>query len=40
MREPLTACWPTQAIIWQMLMVDPLEPHSAMMRGLLCLGSC
>ena len=40
MREPLTACWPTQATIWQMLMVEPLEPHSAMMSGLLWRGSC
>ena len=39
MREPPTDCWPTVAIIWQMLSTEPLEPHVAMMRGELLLDS-
>lgn len=33
-RLPPTDCWPTHAIIWLMFRGEPLEPHSAMMRGL------
>lgn len=32
---PLMACWPTHAIICEILMKDPLEPQRAMVRGLL-----
>lgn len=32
---PETACCPTHAIICEMLMKEPFEPHRAMMRGLL-----
>lgn len=32
---PLIACWPTQAIICEMLIKEPLDPLRAMMRGLL-----
>jgi len=35
MRSPPTACCPTHAIICEMLMVEPFEPHDAMMSGLL-----
>ena len=34
MRLPPTDCCPTQAIIWEMFSGDPLDPHSAMIRGL------
>lgn len=30
MRAPPTVCWPRQAIICEMLMGEPLEPHCAM----------
>ena len=36
---PLTACCPTHATICEILMVEPLEPHSAMMSGELWRGS-
>lgn len=39
MRFPPTDCCPRMAIIWEMLMSDPLEPHSVMIRGALCQGS-
>ena len=29
------ACWPTHAIICEMLMNEPLEPQRAMVRGAL-----
>lgn len=31
-REPLMACWPTQAIIWEMLMKDPAQAAGQMKR--------
>ena len=33
MRLPPTDCWPTHAIICEMLMKDPLEPHRAIVSG-------
>src|SRR6056297_749899 len=39
MRLPPTDCWPRMAIIWEMLMSEPLDPHSVMIRGALCQGS-
>lgn len=33
MREPETACCPTQATICEMLILEPLEPHTAMISG-------
>mmetsp|Transcript_12103 Transcript_12103/g.35973 ORF Transcript_12103/g.35973 Transcript_12103/m.35973 type:complete len:214 (-) Transcript_12103:1886-2527(-) len=35
MRAPSTFCWPTQAMIWLMLMSLPLEPAMAMLLTLL-----
>ena len=34
-RLPLIACCPTHAIICDMLIKEPLEPHTAIVRGLL-----
>ena len=39
MRAPPTTCWPTHAIICEMLILEPLEPHLAMISGVLCLLS-
>ena len=30
---PFIACWPTQAIIWEILMKEPFEPQSAIVKG-------
>mmetsp|Transcript_31231 Transcript_31231/g.70651 ORF Transcript_31231/g.70651 Transcript_31231/m.70651 type:complete len:228 (+) Transcript_31231:1240-1923(+) len=38
-RCPPTACWPTHAIICEMFNGLPLEPHSAIIRGVLAHGS-
>mmetsp|Transcript_3565 Transcript_3565/g.12138 ORF Transcript_3565/g.12138 Transcript_3565/m.12138 type:complete len:207 (+) Transcript_3565:1321-1941(+) len=38
-RCPPTACCPTHATICDMLIVDPFDPHSAMMSGALIRGS-
>ena len=39
MRPPDTFCCPRHAIIWQMFTEPPLEPQSAMARGVLWKGS-
>ena len=36
--EPLTVCCPTAAIIWQILRLEPLEPHTDIIRGELYHG--
>ena len=38
-RAPFTFCWPTQAIICDMLILEPLDPQRAITQGALVRGS-
>lgn len=38
-RYPLTVCCPTHAIIWHKLILEPFDPHTAIIRAWLSFGN-